>query len=151
MHLDCFECGATVEADDLTDLGDRFLAHARNSHEWPHPRSGDPQLRRGDPATDRAIRPGGRSGELVIHPVAEDRLDDWAASSTTTPSSETLSGLAATAWNHTWPRKTRLKKPTCLRGDTTERRCPDGCTTAARFRAWGGLSRGVSLHRGPGQ
>ena len=79
MYLTCFECGATVEADNLSDLGDRLLAHARNSHEWPYPDQG---IRNYAEATQRL---SGRSdrlaalGELTIHPVTEDRLDDWAA------------------------------------------------------------------------
>ncbi len=79
MHLDCFECGATVEADDLADLGDRFLAHARTSHEWPYPDQG---IRNYAEATQRLTGPSDRLpelGELTIHPVTEDRLDDWAA------------------------------------------------------------------------
>ncbi len=79
MHLDCFECGATVEADDLADLGDRFLAHARSSHEWPYPDQG---IRNYAEATQRLTGPSDRLaelGELAIHPVTEDRLDDWAA------------------------------------------------------------------------
>jgi hypothetical protein len=29
MQLECFECGTTIAADDLSGLGDAFLAHAR--------------------------------------------------------------------------------------------------------------------------
>jgi GNAT superfamily N-acetyltransferase len=79
MHLDCFECGATVEADDLADLGDRFLGHARTSHEWPYPDQG---IRNYAEATQRLMGPSDRLlelGELTIDPVTEDRLDDWAA------------------------------------------------------------------------
>jgi hypothetical protein len=73
------ECGATVEADDLADLGDRFLPHARSSHEWPYPDQG---IRNYAEATQRLTGPSDRLpalGELTIHPVTEDRLDDWAA------------------------------------------------------------------------
>jgi GNAT superfamily N-acetyltransferase len=79
MHLDCFECAATVEADDLAELGDRFLAHARASHDWPYPDQG---IRNYAEATQRLTGPTARLpelGELTIEPVTEDRLDDWAA------------------------------------------------------------------------
>jgi len=79
MKLPCFECGATVEARDLTELGDRFLAHARSSHDWPYP---DQAIRNYAEATQRLTGPAdrlARVGDLTIHPVTEDRLDDWAA------------------------------------------------------------------------
>ena len=79
MHLKCFECGASVEADNLADLGDRFLVHARNSHEWPYPDQG---IRNYAEATQRLTGPSDRLpalGELTIHPVTADRLDDWVA------------------------------------------------------------------------
>jgi hypothetical protein len=72
-------CGARVEADDLADLGDRFLAHARSSHEWPYP---DQAIRNYAEATQRLTGPSDRLpvlGELVIHRATEERLDDWAA------------------------------------------------------------------------
>jgi GNAT superfamily N-acetyltransferase len=79
MHLDCFECGATIEAGDLPELGHRFLAHARGSHDWPYP---DQAVRNYAEATQRLTGPAERLaelGELTIHPVTEDRLDDWVA------------------------------------------------------------------------
>lgn len=79
MQFDCFECGETIEGDDLEGLGDRFLAHARNSHEWPY---GDQGIRNYAEATQRLTGSTERLaalGELAIHPVTEDRLDDWAA------------------------------------------------------------------------
>ncbi len=77
MHLDCFECGATIEADALADLGERFLAHARRDHAWPYPDQG---IRNYAEATQRLTGPSGRLaalGALTIHPVTEDRLGDW--------------------------------------------------------------------------
>lgn len=77
MHLDCFECGATVEADALAKLGDRFLAHARAEHEWPYPDQG---IRNYAEATQRLAGSAERLpvlGEVTIHPVTEERLDDW--------------------------------------------------------------------------
>jgi GNAT superfamily N-acetyltransferase len=79
MQLDCFECGTTVQADDLADLGDRFLAHARTRHAWPYPDQG---IRNYAEATQRLTGPSDRLpelGEVTIQAVIEDRLDDWAA------------------------------------------------------------------------
>jgi GNAT superfamily N-acetyltransferase len=79
MHLDCFECGTTVAADDLAALGDRFLAHARASHEWPYPDQG---IRNYAEATQRLTGPAEplpNLGQVAIHPVTEERLDDWTA------------------------------------------------------------------------
>lgn len=77
MELDCFECGATVQATDLSELGDRFLDHARSRHDWPYP---DQAIRNYAEATQRLTGPSERRpelGALTIHPVSEDRLEDW--------------------------------------------------------------------------
>jgi GNAT superfamily N-acetyltransferase len=79
VELDCFECGVTVGADDLAELGTRFLAHARTSHAWPYP---DQAIRNYAEATQRLTGSPDRLtdlGALTIHPVTEERLDDWAA------------------------------------------------------------------------
>ena len=114
MRLDCFECGATVEARDLTQLGDRFLAHAGRSHDWPYP---DQAIRNYAEATERLTGPSERLadlGELTIHPVTEARLDDWV----TFLDHEAFVGRPATAWSHTWTRRTRRRTLTCRTGDT---------------------------------
>ena len=78
MTLDCFECGATVEADDEDALGEAFLGHARSTHEWPY---GDQDIRNYAEATQRLTGPAERLpeiGPVTIHPVTEDLLDEWA-------------------------------------------------------------------------
>jgi len=77
MAFACFECGAEIDAPEDT-IGDEFLAHARSEHEWPFPDQG---IRNYAEATLRLIGPGERLpeiGSIEIHPVTEDRLDDWA-------------------------------------------------------------------------
>lgn len=77
MRVECVECGAPVEADDLTGLGERFLAHVRSTHEWPYP---DQAIRNHAEASQRLTGPSERLpeiGEIEIHPVTEDRIDDW--------------------------------------------------------------------------
>lgn len=78
MHLDCFECGEPVTADELSVLADRFLAHAREHHAWPYPDQG---IRNYAEATQRLTGPSERVptlGTVAVHPVDEARLDDWA-------------------------------------------------------------------------
>lgn len=77
LELDCFECKAKVEGPDLAGLGDAFLAHAESQHDWPYP---DQAVRNYAEATQRLTGPSQRLpaiGEITIHPVTEDRLDDW--------------------------------------------------------------------------
>jgi GNAT superfamily N-acetyltransferase len=79
MQLDCFECGACIAADDLSDLGERFLGHARADHEWPYPDQG---IRNYAEATQRLTGPSARLdkvGSIEIHHVTEEHLDDWLA------------------------------------------------------------------------
>ncbi|CAA9259409.1 MAG: hypothetical protein AVDCRST_MAG50-2919 [uncultured Acidimicrobiales bacterium] len=78
LHLDC-QCGRTIEAPELDALSDAFLAHVRELHaDWPYP---DQAVRNYAEATQRLT--GGserldRIGDIEIHPVTEDRLEDWA-------------------------------------------------------------------------
>lgn len=77
MRLDCFECHESVEGVDLAGLGDAFIAHARAEHSWPHTDQG---IRNYAEATQRLTGPADRLaiiGEVVIHPVTDDRIDDW--------------------------------------------------------------------------
>lgn len=76
--LECFECKATISGGDVAQLADAFLGHARSQHEWPFP---DQAVRNYAEATQRLTGPAERLesiGPLDIHPVTEDRLDDWA-------------------------------------------------------------------------
>ena len=79
MELTCFECGTSITGPDLKGLGDAFLAHARSQHDWPYPDQG---IRNYAEATQRLTGGSERLpsiGEVTIHPVTEDRLDDWLA------------------------------------------------------------------------
>jgi len=78
LHLDC-QCGRTIEAPDLDALSDTFLVHVREVHtDWPYP---DRAVRNYAEATQRLTGGSERLdevGEVEIHPVTEDRLEDWA-------------------------------------------------------------------------
>lgn len=79
MNLDCFDCGGTIDAGDLAGLGDAFLAHARQHHDWPFP---DGAIRNYAEATQRLTGPSERLdsiGAITVEPVTEARIDDWLA------------------------------------------------------------------------
>ena len=63
----------------MGELTESFLVHARSQHEWPFP---DQNIRNFAEATQRLTGPSerlGSIGSIEIHPVTEDRLDDWTA------------------------------------------------------------------------
>ena len=37
MKSGCFACDVVVEADDAEAIGDAFLAHAADAHDWDYP------------------------------------------------------------------------------------------------------------------
>lgn len=79
MDTKCVACDEVIRADELADLGDRFLAHVRAEHDLPYP---DTAIRNFAEATQRLTGPSHRVaeiGELSVHPVTEDRIDDWLA------------------------------------------------------------------------
>ncbi len=77
MELTCFECGELVTGADLDPLGDAFVEHARSKHEWPY---SDQGIRNFAHATQRLTGQAERLeeiGEITVHRVTEDRIDDW--------------------------------------------------------------------------
>jgi GNAT superfamily N-acetyltransferase len=78
VRLACFDCGAEISGHDVDDLGEQFLVHAREAHDWPYP---DQAVRNYAAATQRLTGPSERLasiGEVAVHPVDDSRLDDWA-------------------------------------------------------------------------
>lgn len=79
MEFACFECQQAVSADDVTALGDAFLAHARANHEWPYP---DQAIRNYAEATQRLTGASDRLdtiGAVEVVRVTPERIDDWLA------------------------------------------------------------------------
>ena len=76
--MKCDACGATIAGDDLQELGDKFIVHVRAEHkDWPYP---DVAVRNFAEASQRATGPKERLeeiGEVEIHPMTADRIDDW--------------------------------------------------------------------------
>ncbi|MGF1617707.1 MAG: GNAT family N-acetyltransferase [Acidimicrobiia bacterium] len=77
MKLTCFECGDAITGDDLDSLGSEFVEHARSTHEWPY---SDQAIRNYAHTTQRLTGSAERLetiGEITVHRVTEDRIDDW--------------------------------------------------------------------------
>ena len=81
MNVQCFECAAVIEADDSDAVVQAFVAHAREKHAWSYAAEAIRNYARNNAeATERLT--GGTErlteiGDVTIHPVTEDRVDDW--------------------------------------------------------------------------
>ena len=77
---DCPACGVTVEAGDVEGFGYAYLVHVRSDHaDWPYP---DLAVRNYGEALNRLTGSTARLaaiGDVEVHPVTEDRIDDWLA------------------------------------------------------------------------
>jgi len=81
MRAQCFECGAVVEAGDVEAVEAAFSAHGRDQHTWPYPETAIRTYARNfAEAVERSTGDTERRaeiGEVTIHPVTADRVDDW--------------------------------------------------------------------------
>jgi GNAT superfamily N-acetyltransferase len=81
MWMECFAGDARIEGDDAEQIVERFVDHARDSHDWPYPEEAIRNYARNyAEATVRltgSTERLGEIGEVTIHPVSEDRIDDW--------------------------------------------------------------------------
>ncbi len=82
--VECFAGDARFEADDVPSVVERFLAHANDDHDWPFPEQAlrnfatnfaEASVRLAGAPTERLTE----IGEVEIHPVSADRIDDWLA------------------------------------------------------------------------
>lgn len=81
MWMECFAGDARIEGDDAETIADLFVAHARESHDWTYP---EEALRNyAVNYAEATVRLSGETerlsdiGEVTVHPVSEDRIDDW--------------------------------------------------------------------------
>jgi GNAT superfamily N-acetyltransferase len=77
VDFTCFECNEEMSAETLIALGDLFVEHARNRHDWPYP---DQAVRNYAEATQRLTGPSDRVeqlGEIHVEKVDTQRIDDW--------------------------------------------------------------------------
>lgn len=81
MWMECFAGDLTIEDDDAEVIADRFVAHARESHDWPYPEEALRNYARN--FAEATVRLTGATerlaeiGEIAVHAVSEDRVDDW--------------------------------------------------------------------------
>jgi len=81
MQVKCFACDAHLEADDLVELADAFVAHGRDAHAWGFPERAvrnyacnyaEAVLRVSDDVERRDV-----IGDVTIQPVTSANLADW--------------------------------------------------------------------------
>jgi GNAT superfamily N-acetyltransferase len=81
VKVECFECGAIIEADGTQAVADAFVVHARESHTWPYPEEAIRTYAHNyAEATERMSGDTERRpviGEVAVHRVTEDRIEDW--------------------------------------------------------------------------
>ena len=81
MRIECFGCDSVIDAGDSAAVVDRFVEHATQAHVWPYSETALRNYARNvAEATERLT--GGTErlpeiGEMTIHYVTEDRIDDW--------------------------------------------------------------------------
>lgn len=81
MWMRCFAGDVTIEGDDLETVADGFVAHAAERHDWSYPESALRTYARN--FAEANVRLTGATerldeiGDITIHPVTEDRIDDW--------------------------------------------------------------------------
>lgn len=81
MWMECFAGDARIEGDDVEDIADRFVAHGKESHDWPYPEDSIRNYARN--YAEATVRLTGSTerlpsiGEVTVHPVTEERVDDW--------------------------------------------------------------------------
>jgi GNAT superfamily N-acetyltransferase len=79
--MECFAGDARIEGDDAQNVAALFVAHARESHDWPYPEEALRNYARN--YAEANVRLTGDTqrlsdiGEVTVHPVSEDRIDDW--------------------------------------------------------------------------
>jgi GNAT superfamily N-acetyltransferase len=81
LSTPCHVCGEAIEGEDLTAVGEAGLAHARARHpdEVPYPDMAVRNYYEGQARMTGGSERLAQIGEVEIHPVTEDRLDDWLA------------------------------------------------------------------------
>jgi GNAT superfamily N-acetyltransferase len=81
MWMDCLAGDVRIEGEDADVVAERFIAHARDSHDWPYDEDALRNYARNyAEANVRLTGPTERLdeiGEIEIQPVTEDRIDDW--------------------------------------------------------------------------
>lgn len=83
MWMECFAGDTRIEGETVDVVVERFVAHARDSHDWPYPEEAIRNYARN--YAEANVRLTGSTdrldviGEVDLHPVTEDRIEDWAS------------------------------------------------------------------------
>jgi GNAT superfamily N-acetyltransferase len=81
MWMECFAGDARIEGSDAETIADRFVTHASESHDWPYPEEAIRSYARNYAEANVRLTGGterlSEIGEVTVHPVSEDRIDDW--------------------------------------------------------------------------
>jgi len=81
VKVKCFACAALIEADDVGAVIEAFVGHGRAAHAWSYPEEAIRNYARN--YGEASVRLTGEIermaaiGEITVHPVTEDRIDDW--------------------------------------------------------------------------
>ena len=74
----CFACGTVIEGDDLSSYGWAGLAHVRAEHpDLPYPDMAVRNYLEGEARMTGGAERLEAIGDVEVHPVTEDRIDDW--------------------------------------------------------------------------
>ena len=81
VQVKCFACGALVEASDADAVTHAFVIHGGEKHDWSYPEEAIRNYARNyAEATERltgATERMAQIAEVTVHPMTEDRIDDW--------------------------------------------------------------------------
>lgn len=81
MKVKCFGCDAVIEADNSDAAADAFVAHARERHTWSTAEAALRNYARNVAEAPERLTGGterlAEIGAITVHPVTEDRVDDW--------------------------------------------------------------------------
>lgn len=81
LWMECFADDARIEAETIDAVVDRFVDHAKQSHDWSYPEEALRNYARN--FAEANVRLTGATerlaeiGEVAVYPVSEDRIDDW--------------------------------------------------------------------------
>jgi GNAT superfamily N-acetyltransferase len=81
MWIECFAGDVRIEGDDADAIEELFVRHAADAHDWPYPEKALRNYARNyAEANERLTGATERLdeiGEVTVHPVTVDRVDDW--------------------------------------------------------------------------
>lgn len=81
MEVKCFSCDEVIKAENLEALEDAFVSHCQQNHSWEYPEEAVRTYARNyveavERLTGEIVRRE-EIGEITIHRVTEDSIDDW--------------------------------------------------------------------------